>query len=75
MEEVNSKIHAVETVLRSFSKYDDEGQRRQFLRTQFELNQFLEIYFTYSPEALQKEKNLLQEKELKLMPPPAGNSC
>lgn len=82
MEEVTAKIHVIEAILACTDKYPDKTsqERLEKLKERFPEDDCLFTYFRFTEERLQnlldklqEEKNLLQQKELKLMPPPAGN--
>jgi len=68
--EIQLKIKAVEFALGSFADYENEEERRIFLRQNFTAIRGLKTYFGFSEtqlqdekKQLQDEKNLLQEKE------------
>jgi len=71
--EIQLKIKAVEFALGSIARYVDEEQRKNHLRTQFDVVPNLDIYFTFSETELKVEKKQLQEKENLLLTLMQGN--
>jgi len=61
--EIQLKIKAVEFALGSFADYENEEERRIFLRQNFTAIRGLKTYFGFSETQLQDEKKQLQEKE------------
>jgi hypothetical protein len=79
--EIQSKIRAIEFALESFADYENEEERRKFLRQNFTAIPRLKIYFDLAEEALHIKKNALQTEENTLLeiqlrslplPPPPG---
>lgn len=82
MEEVTAKIYVIEAILACPRKYPDKtaDERLDELKKDFPGNNSLFTYFDFSKERLQnlleelqREKNLLQEKELKQIGSTTGN--
>ena len=61
--EIPSKIKAIEFALESFADYENEEERRKFLRQNFTAVPHLKIYYELTEEALQTEENILQKME------------
>jgi hypothetical protein len=64
MDEVQKKINCVEIVLSSFVDFEDEAQRKEYLRSQFQSNALISIYFSYSINQLKREKEQLLDLQL-----------
>jgi hypothetical protein len=66
--EIELKIKAVEFALRSYSRFSDEQQRKDHLRSQYDNVQNLDTYFGFSEFELKDALNKLQdEKNLLLL--------
>jgi hypothetical protein len=61
--EIQSKIKAIEFALESFADYENEEERRNFLRQNFTAIPHLKIYFDLAKEALRTEKSNSEKKE------------
>jgi hypothetical protein len=61
--EIQLKIKAVEFALGTFADYENEEERRNFLRQNFTAIPGLKTYFDFPKDKLQDGKNLLLEKE------------
>lgn len=61
--EIQLKIKAVEFALASFADYDNEVERKTFLRHNFTAIPGLKTYFVFSDNKLQDALNKLQEME------------
>jgi hypothetical protein len=81
--EIQSKIKSIEFVLESFADYENEEERRFFLRQNFPAIPHLKIYYKLTKEALRTEMRTLRTEEntllkmeiqlrLLLLPPPPG---
>jgi hypothetical protein len=64
--ELQLKIKAVTFALDSFADYENDGERRSFLRQNFTAIAGLKTYLGYSESMLQNEKKQLQEMLLGL---------
>ena len=65
--EIQSKIKAIEFALESFADYENEEERRKFLRQNFTAVPHLKIYYKLTEEALLEMENTLQKKENTLL--------
>jgi len=73
--EIKLEIKAVKFALRSFAKYENDGDRRRnFLRENFDTEPALETYYGFSEEKLQDSLNKLQEKENLLLAQQLGRN-
>jgi hypothetical protein len=67
IEQIESKIEAVEIALLSFVLHrDDESNRIGYLNAKFQQNEGFLIYTNFSEEKLQEEKKQLQDRLDKL---------
>ena len=65
--EIQSEIKAVKFALDSFADYENEEERRKFLRQNFTAVPGLKTYFGFSETELKDALNKLQEKEILLL--------
>eukprot|EP00981_Chlorochromonas_danica_P003125 scaffold622_cov174-Ochromonas_danica.AAC.1 len=65
--EIQMKIKAVEFALGSFADYENEEERRNFLRQNFSAIPGLKTYFVFSETELKDEEKQLQEMEILLL--------
>ena len=72
--DIQLEIKAVKFALGTFADYEDEGERREFLRLNFTDIPGLKTYFGFSEDELKDalnklrvEKNLLLEKEILIL--------
>lgn len=63
---IKTKIDAVEVALRSFARYENAEERKNYLRTKFDECPNLDVYIGYSWEELKEEKKQLQEEKKQL---------
>ena len=86
MDQVTAEINFVKVALGSFEDFQDEDQRKAYLKSKLALitdetlRDQLKGYVRCSEDKLQdqlnelqRKENLLQEEKLKMMAPPAGN--
>jgi hypothetical protein len=64
--EIKEKIKAVEFALGTFADYENEEERRKFLRQNFTAVPGLKTYFGFSEDKLQDEKKQLQDEKKQL---------
>ena len=73
--DIQLKIKAVEFTLSTFADFENEEERRSFLRQNFTAVSGLKIYFDFTKDELKDEKKQLQEKENMLLAQQKGSNC